>query len=93
MYYNYKGFCSIVVMALVNANKEFMVNVGINGCISDGGVLFYSKFGELYEQKALKPPHPAAFGILASRLGVFQKPICLEPEKATLMTVVTYIIS
>lgn len=59
LYYNYKGFYSIVLLAIANANKEFiMVDSGINGRISDGGVLFHSKFGELYEQDALKLPQP-----------------------------------
>lgn len=117
-----------------------MVDAGINGRISDGGVLFYSKFGELLQQKALNLPNPSplpnsaidmpytfvadeafalsdhlmkpysqklldnqrqefnkrlsgarvvvenSFGILASRFGVFQKPIGLEPKKAIIIT-------
>ncbi|XP_077288677.1 uncharacterized protein LOC143913039 [Arctopsyche grandis] len=58
-YYNYKGFYSIVLMALVNARKEFiMIDVGTNGKISDGGVLFYTKLWELYEQRKLNLPEP-----------------------------------
>lgn len=58
-YYNYKSYYSIVLMALVNARKEFiMIDVGINGRISDGGVLFYTKFWELYNQHKLKLPEP-----------------------------------
>jgi len=34
-------------MAIVNANYQFiMVDVGANGRISDGGVLYYTKFWE-----------------------------------------------
>lgn len=40
LYYNYKYHHSIVLMTLVNSNKEFIIaNVGENGRISDGGVL------------------------------------------------------
>ncbi|KAK4876884.1 hypothetical protein RN001_009390 [Aquatica leii] len=53
MYYNYKGFYSIVLLALVNANKEFiMIDAGMNGKVSDGGVFFYSKLGSLIENEA-----------------------------------------
>ncbi|CAH1989232.1 unnamed protein product [Acanthoscelides obtectus] len=39
-YYNYKGFFSVVLFAIVNANYEFTyVSCGTNGRISDGGSL------------------------------------------------------
>lgn len=45
MYYNYKNFYSIVLMALVGPNYEFLyVDVGKNGRLSDGGVLEYTEF-------------------------------------------------
>ena len=141
LYYNYKGFYSIVLLAVVNAIKEFiMIDAGINGKISDGGVLFYSKLGELMEKNGLNLPQPKslpktddlypyvfvadnafplgvnlmkpyqekcltpakelfnkrlsaaratvenAFGVLASRFGVFQKAMNLEPAKTTSVT-------
>lgn len=46
-YYNYKGSFSVVLLAVVNANYEFlMADCGINGRVSDGGVLAYTQFGE-----------------------------------------------
>lgn len=142
LYYNFKGFYSIVLLALVNAKKEFiMVDVGMNGRISDGGVFYYSTYEALLQQNCLNTPEPAplpnttecfqyvfvgdeafalrvnlmkpypektltpnqfefnkrllrarvvvenSFGILASRFGVFQKPINLEPQNASTVTI------
>ncbi|XP_069608213.1 uncharacterized protein [Ranitomeya imitator] len=58
-YYNYKGYFSVIVMALVNANYEFVsVSVGINGRLSDGGVLELTDFGDrLKENKLALPPN------------------------------------
>ena len=60
LYFNYKKFFSIVMMAVANANYEFiMVDVGINGRISDGGVLSYTKFGRALSDNSLGIPEPA----------------------------------
>lgn len=60
-YYNYKKFFSIVMMAVVNCNYEFiMVDVGINGRISDGGVLAHTAFGKALSDKSLQIPKPAS---------------------------------
>ncbi|GBN56705.1 hypothetical protein AVEN_197768-1 [Araneus ventricosus] len=47
-FFNYKGFNSIILMALVNWDYSFIyIDVGCNGCVSDGGVFqnssLYSK--------------------------------------------------
>ncbi|KAF2900512.1 hypothetical protein ILUMI_05673 [Ignelater luminosus] len=52
-YYNYKGFHSIVLLAMCDARYKFTyVNVGTNGRINDGGV-----FQQSLLQKALNNPH------------------------------------
>lgn len=52
-YRNYKGFNSIVLLALVDANCRFLyINVGCNGRISDGGVLRQSNLMQIVEQAA-----------------------------------------
>lgn len=44
-YYNYKGFFSVVLLALVDANCNFLyVNIGCQGRISDGGVFANTEF-------------------------------------------------
>lgn len=48
-------------MALVNAKKQFiMIDIGTNGRVSDGGVLFYTKFWELFEKNYLNLPPPSS---------------------------------
>lgn len=58
-YYNYKGTHSLVLMAIVNANYEFiMCDFGINGRISDGGVLEYTNFYKRLKNGKLSLPAP-----------------------------------
>ena len=56
-YYNYKQFFSVVLMAVVNANYEFLyVHSGTNGRVSDGGVIEYTKFYEKMLNNQLNIP-------------------------------------
>ncbi|KAM4023521.1 uncharacterized protein ACNLHF_028188 [Anomaloglossus baeobatrachus] len=56
-FYNYKGFFSVILFAVVNANYEFIyVDVGINGRVSDGGALDYTEFGRRLNNDSLFLP-------------------------------------
>lgn len=56
-YYNYKGYFSIVLFAIVDANYKFMyANVGCQGRISDGGVFKSTAFRKLMETSSLNIP-------------------------------------
>lgn len=58
-FYNYKGTHSLVLLAVVNANLEFiMCDFGINGRISDGGVIEYSNFYKKLKNGQLHLPPP-----------------------------------
>lgn len=56
-FYNYKGFFSIVLLALVDYNYQFIfVDVGCQGRISDGGVYRHSHFYKALEKNELGLP-------------------------------------
>ncbi len=57
MYYNYKGFHSVVLMAVVDVNYKFvLVDIGAYGRNSDGGVLAHSAFGKALSEGRLGIP-------------------------------------
>lgn len=62
-FYNYKGFNSIVLMAVVSAQYEFLfVDVGMNGRISDGGAFKQTEFAlRLQEEDLSLPPDDQNF--------------------------------
>ncbi|CAK1587377.1 unnamed protein product [Parnassius mnemosyne] len=58
-FYNYKQYSSIVLLALVDADYNFMyVNVGCQGRISDGGVFKNTSLYRNLENKSLNLPNP-----------------------------------
>lgn len=61
LYYNYKSFHSIVLMAIVDAEYNFLyVDVGCNGAGSDGGVFELCSFRKGLEKGYLHLPLPDA---------------------------------
>jgi len=69
VFYNFKGSFSIVLLALADANMQFLyVDVGSFGRNSDGGILSHSTFGKaLLSEKLGLPPARALPG--APQLG------------------------
>lgn len=58
-YFNYKHNFNIVLMAVCNANYEFlMVDIGSNGRVSDGEVFSNTLFCEHLQENKLKLPKP-----------------------------------
>ena len=59
LYYNYKGFHSIVLLALVDADYKFMyVDVGSNGSSSDAGIFQMTDLQRALEDDAAGLPRP-----------------------------------
>jgi len=58
MYYNYKNFFSIVLLAIVDANYRFvLIDIGAYGKDSDSGVLHNSKIYHRIDKGTLKVPN------------------------------------
>lgn len=74
VFFNYKGFFSIVLLALVDADYKFtFVDVGSNGRISDGGVLRESYLQAALDTNSLGIP-PATMILLQMRISTQGKP-------------------
>jgi len=59
LYYNYKGFCSIVLLAVVDAQLRFIyADVGTNGRISDGGIWNKCSLKHALDHNTLHLPAP-----------------------------------
>lgn len=49
-------------MAVVDSNYEFIVaDVGVNGRVSDGGVISHTDFGRMMDNHELAIPPPGKF--------------------------------
>jgi hypothetical protein len=58
-YYNYKGFHSIVLMAMVDAKYRFVfLDVGCNGRVADGGIFARSSLSRGLQNDTLHLPPP-----------------------------------
>ena len=59
LFYNYKGYFSIVLMALVDADYRFIfIDVGNYGSNGDSGIFKNSHLGEAFAAKQLHVPSP-----------------------------------
>jgi hypothetical protein len=57
LYYNYKGFFSVVLLAIANADFQFSaVDIGASGSESDGGILSKSPLGKALDEDKLGIP-------------------------------------
>lgn len=62
LYFNFKSYLSTVLMAVVNANYEFvMIDVGSYGHISDSGIFKNVPFGQKLLNNELDLSEPAAY--------------------------------
>lgn len=82
-YFNYKKTHSIVLMAIANANYEFILcDVGTNGRISDGGVinntLFYDKL--VNKELNIPKPEPISFDLDLEYVFVGDDAFALRPD-------------
>ncbi|KAK4882779.1 hypothetical protein RN001_006098 [Aquatica leii] len=57
LYFNYKGYYSVVLIFLVDANYNLtVINIGNYGRSSDGGIFYNSRFGQLLNSGELNLP-------------------------------------
>jgi len=62
LFYNYKHFFSVVLLALVDANYKFLyVDIGCYGRSADGGVFSNSTLSKALANNSLNVPEPESF--------------------------------
>lgn len=63
LYYNYKGFNSIILLALCDADYKFTyIDIGCNGRNNDAGVLNKSDFRKVLDNASTHLPEDAVIG-------------------------------
>ncbi|XP_031335444.1 protein ALP1-like [Photinus pyralis] len=63
VYFNYKHFFSIVLLAVCDENYKFsLVDIGGMGSESDGGLFSRSKMGRMFEKNEMLLPKPSNIG-------------------------------
>ena len=68
-YFNYKGYFSLVLMAVVGPNSEFLfADVGCQGRISDGGVLRNTVFYKALQSHKLQIPESKPLPVTESMI-------------------------
>ena len=81
-YFNYKGYFSLVLLALVDADYKFLwVNAGASGSLSDTQILNRSKLKRRIETRTLGLPPPEPLGPVGPDLHYF----LLEDDAFALM--------
>ena len=87
LYYNYKGFFSIVLMAVCDARYCFtLVNVGNFGSNNDSGMLAKSSMGKRFEEQKINVPNAKSLlGYAEDKLPFFLVGDEIFPPKTWLM--------
>lgn len=87
-YYNYKNFFSIVLMALVDSQYNFIyVNIGCQGRVSDGGVFKNCSLCKKLDDKVLNLPEPAPLSTMRTPTPYFLLADEAFPLSETIMKV------
>ena len=71
-FFNYKGYFSIVLLAVCDAHYRFiLVDIGNSGRHSDGGVFSHSRFGKALIAHKLQLPPPKALPLSSTVIPMF----------------------
>ena len=81
-FYNFKGFFSIVLLAFVDYNYEFLIaEIGCQGRTSDGGVFKNSAFDLVLTNNSLNLPDPKPLPDILPNIFSIRTPPVVTPER------------